>query len=155
VFNLSKIKKLLFFYEPYPASYSRQQLAIVSVMLLRGPHTPGELRSRTNRLADFDNVEETEARLNKLYALNDEQLVIKLDRESGKRDSRYAHLFSGDNGLQVASQAPVNISNMNSTQDAAASSPQALERITQWEQLVAELTSQLAELKEVVDILSE
>jgi hypothetical protein len=44
---------------------------------------------------------------------------------------------------------------MNSTQDAAASSPQALERITQWEQLVAELTSQLAELKEVVDILSE
>jgi uncharacterized protein YceH (UPF0502 family) len=132
--------------------FSRQQLAIVCVMLLRGPQTPGELRTRTNRLADFDNVEEIEATLNKLHKLNDEQLVVKLDRELGKRDHRYAHLFSGDAGLQVGSQAPVNI---NSTQGAAPIIPQALERITQLELQVAELTSQLAELKEVVDILSE
>jgi uncharacterized protein YceH (UPF0502 family) len=78
--------------------------------------------------------------------------VVKLDRELGKRDHRYAHLFSGDAGLQVGSQAPVNI---NSTQGAAPIIPQALERITQLELQVAELTSQLAELKEVVDILSE
>jgi uncharacterized protein YceH (UPF0502 family) len=132
--------------------FSRQQLAIVCVMLLRGPQTPGELRTRTNRLADFDNVEEIEATLNKLHKLNDEQLVVKLDRELGKRDHRYAHLFSGDAGLQVGSQAPVNI---NSTQGEASIIPQALERITQLELQVAELTSQLAELKEVVDILSE
>jgi uncharacterized protein YceH (UPF0502 family) len=132
--------------------FSRQQLAIVCVMLLRGPQTPGELRTRTNRLADFDNVEEIEATLNKLHKLNDEQLVVKLDRELGKRDHRYAHLFSGDAGLQVGSQAPVNI---NSTQGAAPIIPQALERITQLELQVAELTSQLAELKEMVDILSE
>ncbi len=135
--------------------FSRQQLAIVCVMLLRGPQTPGELRTRTNRLADFDNVDEIEATLNKLHDLNDEQLVVKLDLEPGKRDSRYAHLFSGEEGLQVASQAPANTNTMNSTQDSTSIHPQALERITQLEQQVAELTSQLVELKEVVDILSE
>jgi uncharacterized protein YceH (UPF0502 family) len=133
--------------------FSRQQLAIVCVMLLRGPQTPGELRTRTNRLADFDNVEEIEATLNKLHDLNNEQLVIKLSREPGKRDARYAHLFSGKNGLQVTSQAPEYEAseNLGST----SMSSQALERITQLEQQVAELTTQLAELKELVDILTE
>jgi uncharacterized protein YceH (UPF0502 family) len=133
--------------------FSRQQLAIICVMLLRGPQTPGELRTRTNRLADFDNVDEIEATLHKLQDLNDEQLVVKLDREPGKRDSRYAHLFSGDEGLQVASQIPT--SNNDIDQDTSSTPPQALERISTLEQQVAELTGQLAELKELVDILSE
>jgi uncharacterized protein YceH (UPF0502 family) len=129
--------------------FSRQQLAIICVLLLRGPQTPGELRTRTNRLAEFDNVDEVEATLNKLQQLNNQQLVMKLDREPGKRDARYGHLFSGDQGLQVASQTPA-----NSTQDSTFT-PKALERITLLEQQVAELTSQLTELKEIVDILSE
>lgn len=132
--------------------FSRQQLAIVCVMLLRGPQTPGELRTRTNRLAEFNNVDEVEATLNKLHDLNDEQLVVKLDREPGKRDSRYAHLFSGEEGLQVASQTQGNI---DSIPDTSSTSPQIVERLTQLEQQVAELTRQLLELKEVVDILSE
>ena len=131
--------------------FSRQQLAIICVLLLRGPQTPGELRTRTNRLAEFDNVDEVEATLNKLYQLNDEQLVMKLDREPGKRDARYAHLFSGDEGLHKAA----NTTTTNSTQDLTSFSPQAIERITRLEQQVTELTSQLAELKELVDILSE
>jgi len=135
--------------------FSRQQLAIICVMLLRGPQTPGELRARTNRLADFENVEEIEATLNKLHQLNDEQLVVKLDREPGKRDSRYAHLFSGEDGLQVASQALENTNTINSIQDPTSMHPQVLERISQLEQQVTELTSQLTELKELVDILSE
>lgn len=135
--------------------FSRQQLAIICVMLLRGPQTPGELRTRTNRLADFDNVAEVEATLKKLHDLNDEQLVVKLDREPGKRDSRYAHLFSGDEGLQVASQTPLNIHATHAAQSADSSSQHALERIAQLEQQVAELTKQISELKEVVDILSE
>lgn len=135
--------------------FSRQQLAIVCVMLLRGPQTPGELRTRTNRLAEFDNVEDIESTLIKLHELNDEQLVVKLDREPGKRDCRYAHLFSGEEGLQVASQTPINTATANAAQDSTSVNPQALERISQLEQQVAELTSQLAELKEVVDILSE
>jgi uncharacterized protein YceH (UPF0502 family) len=110
--------------------------------------TPCELRTRTNRLADFDNVEEIEATLNKLHDLNNEQLVIKLEREPGKRDARYGHLFSGDEGLQVLSQAQT-----NTAQDAT--SIHALERIKLLEQQVSELISQLAELKETVEILSE
>jgi hypothetical protein len=133
--------------------FSRQQLAIVCVMLLRGPQTPGELRTRTHRLAEFDNVEEVEATLNKLHDLNDEQLVLKLDREPGKRDARYAHLFSGEDGLQVVSKAIENTSNTD--QESVPSCPQAAQRITVLEQQVAELTHQLAELKELVDILSE
>jgi len=134
--------------------FSRQQLAIICVMLLRGPQTPGELRTRTNRLAEFENVDEVEATLNKLHQLNDQQLVMKLEREPGKRDTRYAHLFSGHEGLQVTSKTPANTVTTHSTQDST-SSPKALERITLLEQQVAELTSQLIELKELVDILSE
>ncbi|MEP2601303.1 MAG: YceH family protein, partial [Paraglaciecola sp.] len=63
--------------------FNRQQLAIICVMLLRGPQTPGELRTRTNRLAEFANVDEVETSLNTLQALNDLQLVTKLEREPG------------------------------------------------------------------------
>ncbi|WP_299073485.1 YceH family protein [uncultured Paraglaciecola sp.] len=135
--------------------FSRQQLAIICVLLLRGPQTPGELRTRSNRLADFANVEEVEATLNKLLDLNDEQLVIKLGREPGKRDARYAHLFSDDNGVHLASITSDTPTTTTHSQDEATSSPQALARITQLEQQVAQLTSQLSELQEMVDILSE
>lgn len=135
--------------------FSRQQLAIICVMLLRGPQTPGELRTRTNRLADFANVDEIEATLNKLHDLNDQQLVVKLDREPGKRDSRYAHLFCGDEGLQVLSQASSHANTTDYERNETSISPKDLERISQLEQQVTELTSQLAELKELVDILSE
>lgn len=133
--------------------FSRQQLAIICVMLLRGPQTPGELRTRTSRLAEFDNIDEIEATLNKLHELNGEQLVVKLDREPGKRDARYAHLFSGEDGLQVASQASAITTNHDKIETAI--DTQALTRITQLEQQVFDLTGQLAELKEMVDILSE
>jgi uncharacterized protein YceH (UPF0502 family) len=133
--------------------FSRQQLAILCVMLLRGPQTPGELKTRTNRLAEFDNVHEIEETLNKLHQLNGEQLVVKLEREPGKRDARYGHLFSGEEGLKVALQASTNIT--SSTQGLESFQPQALERISQLEQQVAELTSQITELRELVDILSE
>lgn len=135
--------------------FSRQQLAIICVMLLRGPQTPGELRTRTNRLADFANVDEIEATLNKLQDLNNQQLVVKLEREPGKRDARYAHLLSGEAGLQVPSQASAYNNTTDDEPNAISIPPQDLERITQLEQQVTALTKQLAELKETVDILSE
>jgi len=63
-------------------------------LFLRGPQTPGELRSRTERLCKFDDVNEVEAELENLMA-REEPLVVKLPREPGKREARYAHLFSG------------------------------------------------------------
>ena len=70
--------------------FSAQQRAIVCLLLLRGAQTPGELRTRSARLADFNNVNEVETALNKLI---ESEYTRKLEREAGKRDSRYIHLF--------------------------------------------------------------
>ncbi|MBQ4838950.1 YceH family protein [Pseudoalteromonas luteoviolacea] len=69
---------------------NEQQRAIVCLLLLRGPQTPGELRTRSGRLAEFANVTEVEEALNQLQQ---QELVVKLEREPGKRESRYQHLF--------------------------------------------------------------
>jgi uncharacterized protein YceH (UPF0502 family) len=71
---------------------SPQEVGIVCVMLLRGAQTPGELRTRTNRLCEFSDVHEVERCLDAMAARN-EPLVTKLPREPGQREARYAHLF--------------------------------------------------------------
>jgi uncharacterized protein len=73
---------------------SEKATGIICELFLRGPQTPGELRNRTERLCQFDDVNEVEAELVSLLGL-EEPLVAKLAREPGKRESRYAHLFSG------------------------------------------------------------
>ena len=71
------------------------ETAIVCELLLRGPQTPGELRSRASRMAPIAEVSEVEAALTRLAAREDGPFVVRLPREPGRRDSRYAHLFSG------------------------------------------------------------
>jgi len=137
--------------------FSAQQLAIVCVMLLRGPQTPGELRTRTNRLADFANVNEVESVLSSLSDCNGEKIVVKLEREPGKRDARYAHLFSGEVDLTATFKEENVVSSASREQDAQASNDlyqQAMERIQSLEDTVAELSRQLADMKETLDILS-
>jgi uncharacterized protein YceH (UPF0502 family) len=73
-----------------------QELAIVCELLLRGPQTPGELRSRASRMAPFSDVSEVEAALTRLSEREDGPFVVRLAREPGRRESRYAHLFSGE-----------------------------------------------------------
>jgi uncharacterized protein YceH (UPF0502 family) len=73
---------------------SKMATAIICELFLRGPQTPGELRSRTERLCKFGDVNEVELELTSLMDRK-EPLVVKLPRESGKRESRYAHLLSG------------------------------------------------------------
>jgi uncharacterized protein YceH (UPF0502 family) len=110
-------------------------------MLLRGAQTPGEIRTRTNRLATFNDVKEVENVLEHLASEEKGPLVVKLPREAGKRESRYMHLFCGEvdvSELAVASAAP---------------SSAGSERITQLEQEVAELREELATLKEQVESL--
>ena len=121
---------------------TRQQLAIVCVLLLRGPQTPGELRTRTNRLADFSSVDEVESTLENLTEHNGEALVAKLPREPGKRESRYVHLFTDEPvesfiGAQAdAVQAPERVVNHD-----------AMDRIAALENDVSALKAELAELK--------
>jgi uncharacterized protein YceH (UPF0502 family) len=74
---------------------SKQELGILCVMLLRGPQTPGELRSRTNRLCDFADAAQVESTLKGLMEREDGPFIARLPRAPGARESRYAHLFSG------------------------------------------------------------
>jgi len=68
-------------------------LALLGVLMLRGPQTPGELRGRSERLYSFDDIEAVD---NALSRLAESAFVKKLPRQAGFRESRYAHLLSGD-----------------------------------------------------------
>ena len=84
-----------------PLQFTPQELGVVCELLLRGPQTPGELRSRTSRLCRFADVGEVDATLQELADREDGPFVVKLPREPGRRDSRYAHLFSGEIDIEA------------------------------------------------------
>ncbi len=63
--------------------------------MLRGAQTPGELRTRTNRMHEFNDVSEVEQVLQQLATREDGPFVVRPAREPGKRESRFMHLFSG------------------------------------------------------------
>lgn len=76
--------------------FTAQELGILCVLLLRGPQTAGELRSRTNRLCEFHDAHEVESVLAGLMRRSDGPFVARLAREAGERETRYRHLFDGD-----------------------------------------------------------
>ena len=129
--------------------FTQQQTAIICVLLLRGPQTPGELRTRTNRLAEFKNVEEVEHALNTIRAVNGDPVVMKLEREPGKREPRHMHLFTDIGDYQAASNESVPAIQPTDHQN------DSMARIEALEQQVAALTEQVDSLREMVEILSE
>jgi uncharacterized protein YceH (UPF0502 family) len=76
--------------------FSPRELAVLCELLLRGPQTPGELRSRASRMCAFSDVSEVDHVLTQLAQREDGPFVVRLAREPGRRESRYAHLFSGE-----------------------------------------------------------
>lgn len=72
-----------------------EQVAVLAVLLLRGPQTPGELRSRTERMHAFGSFEEV-ARVLDALADRDEPLVIALERQAGRKETRYTDLLVGN-----------------------------------------------------------
>jgi uncharacterized protein len=84
--------------------FSAQELAVVCELLLRGPQTPGELRSRASRMAKIGDVSEVEAVLQALQDRESGPLVARLPREPGRRESRYMHLFGGEPVPQAAEE---------------------------------------------------
>lgn len=115
--------------------FDAQELGILCELLLRGPQTPGELRSRTNRLCNFDDVTQVEAVLTRLAEQG--PYVVRLPREPGKRESRYAHLFGGEIDVQALAEA---------MPTGGYASP-AADRLSQLEQEVETLTSRLEALE--------
>lgn len=75
-------------------NFDRRETAVLCVLLLRGPQTPGELRGRTERMYRFETLDDVQSALQKL-AQRDPALVAILPRQAGSRESRYAHLLSG------------------------------------------------------------
>ncbi|MBE5202249.1 YceH family protein [Pectobacterium sp. FL60-S17] len=114
---------------------SPAEVALVTTLLLRGPQTPGELRTRAARLYEFSDVGEAESTLEQLQQREDGPFVVRLAREAGKRESRYQHLFSGEVSEIVAPEA-----------DSANDNSSLAERVEALEKEVAELKRQLAAL---------
>jgi uncharacterized protein len=114
-----------------------RELAVLCVLLLRGPQTVGELRERAGRIYRFDDDEGVEACLRRLAQLEPDPLAIKLDRRPGEREARYAHLLSGlsvDSGQSAAEETP-------------ARGPSIADRVTALESEVAELKRLLNEFR--------
>jgi uncharacterized protein YceH (UPF0502 family) len=121
--------------------FSPQELGVVCELFLRGAQTPGELRSRASRLCRYADVGEVEAVLDGLAAREDGPYVMRLAREPGKRESRYAHLFSGE---------PAGAGERENRAEAAGHADHAStegERMDQLERRVSELENEVATLK--------
>jgi len=130
-------------------NFSRAETALVCVLLLRGPQTPGELRGRTERLHRFDEISEVLAGLQKLME-REPALVAVLPRQPGTKEARYAHLLSGNVEAAVAAENAFvrRESGGNPEQDARHE-----ERIAQLEATLAELRQELLTLRKKIDDL--
>jgi uncharacterized protein YceH (UPF0502 family) len=82
------------------------EVALVTTLLLRGAQTPGELRSRGQRMHEFADTTEVETALEKLAEREDGPFVVRLPREPGKREHRYMHLFSGEVDTSAVAATP-------------------------------------------------
>ncbi len=129
-------------------NFSRAETALVCMLLLRGPQTPGELRGRTERLHRFEEIGEVLAALQKLME-REPPLAAVLPRQPGTKESRYAHLLSGPvEPVMAAFVAEPGFARGETGTDAAHE-----ERIAQLEAAVAELRQEVAALRQKIDDL--
>jgi len=123
-------------------NFTRGETAILCVLLLRGPQTPGELRGRTERMHRFEDLAEVQSALQRLMQ-REPPLARVLPRQPGTKESRYKHLLAGDveDFLNVdVARAPSPVSVHGNSADAA--------RIERLEDEVSELKKELADLKQ-------
>jgi uncharacterized protein YceH (UPF0502 family) len=122
-------------------NFTRQEIAVLCVLLLRGPQTPGELRGRAERLHRFEALEDVQSALQKLMQ-REPPLAKVLPRQPGTKESRYAHLLAGD---VVEAEVPVHAGVGGASNSADA------ERISRLEEEVVELRRDLAEVKDSME----
>ena len=122
--------------------FDAPQLAIVCLLLLRGPQTPGELRSRSGRLHSFADNAAVVVSLNELINREPDPLIVKLPRTPGRKDSEYMHLFCG----------PVDVeAHASEAREAAAARPIRQTGASELEQRVSKLEADVAELKQLLN----
>lgn len=118
---------------------ARGETAILCVLLLRGPQTPGELRGRTERMFSFNDLSDVQAALQRLMQ-REGALVKMLARQPGTKEARYAHLLCGEvEGAEAASEAVVTSASLDGS------------RITRLEIEVGNLKSEVADLRQQLE----
>lgn len=128
-------------------NFSRAETALLCVLLLRGPQTPGELRGRTERLHGFEEISDVLAGLQKLME-REPPLAALLPRQPGTKEARYAHLLSGPvESMQTASAEP------SSAHGSGGGDSVLVERIEVLETTVEELRQQVTALSQKIDNL--
>ncbi|MGA8493434.1 MAG: YceH family protein [Terriglobales bacterium] len=123
-------------------NFTRGETAILCVLLLRGPQTPGELRGRTERMHRFEDLTEVQSTLQHMMQ-RDPPLVRILPRQPGTKESRYKHLLAGDtedlaDGSLARALSPANVLSHSADPD----------RIAHLENEVTDLRRELADLKQ-------
>ena len=83
---------------------AESELAVMCVLMLRGAQTVGELRECTSRLHNFTGIDEIDATLNSLIAKEPDPLVVRLPRQAGQKEARFAHLLSGEVAIDQPSE---------------------------------------------------
>ena len=119
---------------------AEQEAAVLCVLMLRGPQTVGEIRGRTGRLYEFKELEEVELTLQALMAAQ-APLVTRLPRQPGTKESRYAHLLSGEVQVEEREVTP--------------RLEQATIEVRQENERLARLESELADVKLELDQLKQ
>ncbi|MGP0099977.1 MAG: YceH family protein [Terriglobales bacterium] len=122
-------------------NFTRPEIAVLCVLLLRGPQTPGELRGRSERLHHFEALDDVQSALQKLMQ-REPPLAKVLPRQPGTKESRYAHLLAGD---VAEAEVPVAVATV------VAGGSQDATRIARLEQEVAELRRELGEVKDQLE----
>src|SRR6185295_19195574 len=117
-----------------------QEVAVLCVLMLRGPQTVGEIRGRSGRLYEFKELEEVELTLQALLAAQP-PLVLRLPRQPGTKESRFAHLLAGDVQVEEREIAP-------RLEPATLEVRQENERISKLEEELSRVSGELKELKQ-------
>jgi hypothetical protein len=118
-----------------------RELAVMGVLMLRGPQTTGEIKTRTARLADFESLTDIDETLSALIE-RASPLVVRLPRQPGQKELRYAHLLSGEVAVDSSEQS----TERDEPQQAGAG-----ERITALETAMAELQNEIADIRKQLE----
>ena len=116
-----------------------QQAALMCVMMLRGPQTLNELKTRGSRLFNFESLDDVETALNELMARESPSLATRLERRPGQKEVRYAHLLAGE-PIVVDTPEPVTVRTDSGT-----------DRIGELEHALEEVRKEVADLRAQLD----
>jgi uncharacterized protein len=127
-------------------NFDRREIAVACVLLLRGPQTPGELRSRTERMYHFEALDDVVATLDRL-AQREPPLARMLSRQPGTKESRYAHLFSGEPVVAVDAAPPASASTTHAASSNSDRTARLEEEVARLRQELSEVQRELAEFR--------